>query len=76
MNIQQTTNCPLYPLFGGMPSERLDQAKLASAMTHVSKDDPPVILLYGSEDKSFAKPLHGQRLKDRYEKAGPTATYQ
>jgi pimeloyl-ACP methyl ester carboxylesterase len=69
-------NCPLYQLLGGKPSEHLDLAKRASATTHVSKDDPPIILLYGSEDKSLVKPLHGQRLKDRYEKAGLTATYQ
>jgi hypothetical protein len=30
----------------------------------------------GSEDKSLVKPLHGQRLKDRYKEAGLTATYQ
>ena len=69
-------NCPLYQLLGGKPSERLDMAKLASATTHVSKDDPPVIRLYGSKDKSLVKPLHGQRLKARYDEAGLQATYQ
>lgn len=69
-------NCPLYQLLGGKPSQRLDQAKLASATTHVTKDDPPIILLYGSEDKSLVKPLHGQRLKDRYDKVGVKAIYQ
>jgi acetyl esterase/lipase len=69
-------NCPLYQLLGGKPSEHLDQAKLASATTHVTKDDPPIILLYGSKDKSLVKPLHGERLKARYDKAGAKATYQ
>jgi acetyl esterase/lipase len=69
-------NCPLYQLLGGKPSERLDMAMLASATAHVTKDDPPVILLYGTEDKSLVKPLHGERLKARYDEAGLDATYQ
>ncbi|QDU92590.1 alpha/beta hydrolase [Lignipirellula cremea] len=68
--------CPLYQLLGGKPSELLEAAKLASATTHVSKDDPPIILLYGSADKSLVKPLHGQRLKDCYNELGLDATYQ
>jgi acetyl esterase/lipase len=70
------SNCPLYQLLGGKPSERLGMAKLASATAHVTKDDPPVILLYGTADKSLVKPLHGERLKARYDKAGLDATYQ
>jgi acetyl esterase/lipase len=70
------SNCPLYQLLGGKPSERLDMAKLASATAHVTKDDPPVILLYGTADKSLVKPLHGERLKARYDKEGLDATYQ
>ncbi len=69
-------NCPLYQLLGGKPSERLEMAKLASATAHVTKDDPPVIVLYGTEDKSLVKPLHGERLKARYYEAGLDATYQ
>ena len=69
-------NCPLYQLLGGKPSERLDLAKLASATAHVTKDDPPVIVLYGTEDKSLVKPLHGERLKARYDETGLDATYQ
>jgi acetyl esterase/lipase len=68
-------NSPLYQLLGGKPSERLDMAKLASATAHVTKDDPPVIVLYGTEDKSLVKPLHGQRLKALYDEAGLDATY-
>ena len=51
-------------------------ARLASATTHVSKDDPPIILLYGAEDKSLVKPLHGERLHAKYQAAGLTSTYQ
>ena len=69
-------NCPLYQLLGGKPSERLDLAKLASATAHVTKDDPPVIVLYGTEDKSLVKPLHGKRLKARYDETGLEAAYQ
>ena len=67
---------PVYQLLGGKPSERLELAKLASATTHVSKDGPPIILLYGTADKSLVKPLHGLRLKALYDKAGLRATYQ
>jgi acetyl esterase/lipase len=67
-------NCPLYQLLGGKPSERLDLAKLASATAHVTKDDPPVIVLYGTEDKSLVKPLHGKRLKARYDETGLEAS--
>ncbi len=70
------SNSPLYQLLGGKPSERLDMARLASATEHVTKDDPPVIVLYGTADKSLVKPLHGERLKARYDKAGLEATYQ
>ncbi|MFP6900223.1 MAG: alpha/beta hydrolase [Opitutales bacterium] len=70
------SNSPLYQLLGGKPSERLEMAKLASATAHVTKDDPPVIVLYGTADKSLVKPLHGKRLKARYDEAGLDATYQ
>jgi len=69
-------NCPLYQLLGGKPSKRLAMAKLASATAHVTKDDPPVIVLYGTADKSLVKPLHGERLKARYDETGLDATYQ
>ena len=57
-------------------TKRLRMEKLASATEHATKDDPPVILLYGSEDKSLIKPLHGERLRDRYSEVGLQATYQ
>ncbi len=57
-------------------TKRLGMAKLASATEHATKDDPPVILLYGSEDKSLVKPLHGERLKTRYVQTGLHANYQ
>ena len=67
---------PLFQLLGGKPSERLGMARLASATAHVTKDDPPVIVLYGTADKSLVKPLHGERLKALYDEAGLEATYQ
>ena len=63
-------------LLGGKPSKRLAMAKLASATAHITKDDPPVIVLYGTAEKSLVKPLHGERLKARYDEAGLDATYQ
>ena len=52
----------------------LDSTKMESPAP--SKPNPPVILLYGSEDKSLVKPLHGERLKTRYVQTGLHATYQ
>ena len=73
---KKKTKNPHYQLLGGKPSKRLGMAKLASATEHLTKDDPPVILLYGSEDKSLVKRLHGKRLKTRYVQTGLHATYQ
>lgn len=39
-------------LFGGRFEQRMDEAKAASPITHVSKDDPPFLILHGTEDKT------------------------
>ena len=38
-------DCPLYQLLGGKPSQRLQEAKAASPVFHVSFDDPPLLIL-------------------------------
>lgn len=42
----------VYRLFGGKNSERIDQIKLGSPVTHLSQDDPPFLILHGEEDKT------------------------
>ena len=66
---------PLYQLLGGKPSERIDLARQASVTTHISADDPPVILLAGGADKP-GPVEHGRRLKAAYDKAGLEAVFQ
>ena len=66
---------PIYQFLGGKPSENLALAKLASATTHVSEDDPPLILLAGGADKP-GPAVHGKLLKAAYDKAGLNATFQ
>ena len=60
---------PLWQFLGGKPSERLDAAKLASPVHHVSGDDPPLLILHGTEDPQV-RLLHSQFLHDAYQKAG------
>jgi acetyl esterase/lipase len=43
---------PVYKLFAGPLEERLDAAKQASPATHVSKNDPPFLIVHGTEDKT------------------------
>ncbi len=65
----------LYQLLGDRPSEKLDLARQASATTHVSPDDPPVILLVGGADKQ-GPIVHGKLLKAAYDKVGLQAIFQ
>ncbi|QDV30233.1 Carboxylesterase NlhH [Planctopirus ephydatiae] len=43
---------PVYKLFGGPLKEKLEMAKQASPTTHVSKDDPPFLIVHGTADKT------------------------
>lgn len=66
---------PIYQFLGAKPSENLALAKLASATAHVSKDDPPLILLAGGADKP-GPTVHGKLLQAAYDKAGLNLTFQ
>jgi acetyl esterase/lipase len=37
-------------LFGGPADEKIDLAKTASAVNHVSPDDPPLLIIHGAKD--------------------------
>ncbi|GBD36371.1 Carboxylesterase NlhH [bacterium HR36] len=43
---------PISLLLGGTVEEKKDSARLASPVTHVSKDDPPFLILHGTADKT------------------------
>jgi acetyl esterase/lipase len=40
-----------YKLFGGPIDEKQDLIRLASPVTHISKDDPPFLLVHGEKDR-------------------------
>jgi len=69
-------DCPLFQLLGGKPSERTDAARLASPVHNVTADDPPIIILHGTEDKSLVKAFQGRFLHDKYRKTGLKSTFQ
>ncbi|MAT15116.1 MAG: lipase [Planctomyces sp.] len=64
-----TPGSSVYRLFGGTVADKQDLARLASAVTHVSDDDPPVLILHGTED-STVLPDQAKRLEEVYQDAG------
>ncbi|MEO1999158.1 MAG: prolyl oligopeptidase family serine peptidase, partial [Planctomycetaceae bacterium] len=66
-------DCPLFQLLGGPPSRRLDLARQASPVQHVTADDPPVLVLHGTADHSLVRPFQGRFLVDACQRAGVTA---
>jgi acetyl esterase/lipase len=55
---------PVFQLFGGPIDSHRKSAVAASPITHVSKDDPPFLIVHGSED-----PLVPQRQADLFHQA-------
>lgn len=47
---QESPDAPVAQLLGGPLSQKADAAKLASPVTHVSKDDPPFLIMHGDKD--------------------------
>lgn len=46
----EDVNGPIAKLFGGPMSAHLNLAKLASPVTHVTRDDPPFLHIHGTKD--------------------------
>lgn len=69
-------DCPLYQLVGGKPSEHMNLVKMASPLFHVSLDDPPCLILHGTNDRSLVRPFQGRFLYDAYAKAGLIGEFQ
>lgn len=59
----------VYQLLGGKVSEHLELARLASPVTHVTSDDPPLLILHGSKDNTV-KMDQPEIMRDSYETAG------
>ncbi len=56
-------------LFGGPLSEHLDQAKQASPVTYVTKDDAPCLIMQGTKDP-LVNPKQSEYLDEALKKAG------
>ncbi|MBM4016778.1 MAG: alpha/beta hydrolase [Planctomycetes bacterium] len=71
--IQEQMKGPVYQLLGGPVAENAEKAAKASPITHVSKDDPPILIMHGDQD--FVVPLdQSVRLAEALKKAGVDVT--
>jgi acetyl esterase/lipase len=43
---------PISKLLGGLPKDRPAEAKEASPITYITKDDPPFLVVHGTDDKT------------------------
>jgi len=59
----------VYDLLGGGAHEKVAAAKLASACYHVSKDDRPLLIFHGTNDKTVLID-QSQAIESKYKKAG------
>lgn len=59
----------VYQLLGGKVTEHLELARLASPVTHVTPDDPPLLILHGSKDNTV-KMDQPELMRDSYKAAG------
>lgn len=60
---------PVSLLLGGILSERAAQAKLASPVTYIDKNDPPFLIVQGEKDQSV-DPAQSISLSEKLKKAG------
>jgi acetyl esterase/lipase len=65
---------PVYKLLGGPLKEKTDEAKQASPITFVTPDDPPFLIVHGTDDRTV--PIdQAERLHAAQKKAGVDTTY-
>lgn len=65
---------PVQKLLGGSLSEKKEVAKQASPVTFVSPDDPPFLIVHGTEDRTV--PLsQAERLNEKLKTAGVNVTF-
>ncbi len=60
-------------LFGGPLRENREKAVLASPVAHVSRDDPPFLIVHGAKD-TLVRPKHAELLAAALKKAGVEVT--
>ncbi|MCB1231236.1 MAG: alpha/beta hydrolase [Verrucomicrobiae bacterium] len=59
----------VYQLLGGPVKENQEAARVASPITYVSKDDPPLLILHGDKDKTVY-PGQSEAFAAKYEATG------
>lgn len=65
---------PVYKLLGGPAKEKADVAKQASPVTFVTKEDPPFLIVHGTNDRTV--PLsQAERLHAAQKEAGVDSTF-
>lgn len=62
-------------LLGGPVSQKLDLAKLASPINHITADDPPLMVLHGKLDRTVAI-SQSDIMVEAYKSAGLDVTYR
>lgn len=62
-------------LLGGRPEEKRELATLASPLTHITRDDPPFLIMHGDRD-ALVPLAQSQALYDALRKAGVNATLE
>jgi acetyl esterase/lipase len=65
---------PVYKLLGGPVSEKEEAAKSASPVTHVTADDPPFLIVHGTDDRTVAI-RQAEILHEAQKKAGVKTTF-
>jgi acetyl esterase/lipase len=75
-NFQITSGArsPITKLLGGLPMEKSEAAKEASPITYVTKDDPPFLIVHGTDDRTVPFD-QGVRLHEAQRKAGVDSTF-
>lgn len=64
-----TARVPVAQLLGGDPERVPSRARAASPVTHVTGDDPPILMFYGADDPTV-RPDQGVRLASALARAG------
>lgn len=64
---------PITKLLGGLPKDTPEMAKLASPISHITKDDPPFLVVHGTDDATVPFD-QGQRFYEALKAAGVDAT--
>jgi acetyl esterase/lipase len=65
---------PVYKLLGGPAKEKAEIAKQASPVTFVSKDDPPFLIVHGTDDRTVPF-RQAERLHAAQKEAGVDSTF-